>query len=81
MALKVQQQIESSGYKGVADADQIAYSYKTENGIEVIELKEDEYINKDNLKEYTVDGLHPNNAGYMQIADAVYRNIVATFCQ
>lgn len=37
MALKVQQQIESSGYKGVADADQIAYSYKTENGIEVMD--------------------------------------------
>ena len=26
------------------------------------------------------NGVHPNEAGYLQIADAVYRNVVASFC-
>ena len=48
-----------------------------ENGIEVIELKEDEYINKDNLKEYTVDGLHPNSKGNKLMADKLYEAVIA----
>ena len=27
------------------------------------------------------NGVHPNSEGYMQIADVVYRNFVANFCQ
>lgn len=47
-----------------------------ENGIEVIELNEDEYINKDNLREYTVDGLHPNSKGNRLMADNLYRAVI-----
>lgn len=46
-----------------------------ENGIEVIELREDEYINKDNLREYTVDGLHPNSKGNRLMADKLYKAV------
>ena len=27
------------------------------------------------------NGVHPMNEGYMQIADVVYRNFIANFCQ
>lgn len=30
---------------------------------------------------FDINAAHPTNAGYMQIADAVYRNIVASFCK
>ncbi len=46
------------------------------NGIEVIELSEDEYFNKDNLREYTIDGLHPNSKGHRLIADKLYKVVI-----
>ena len=49
-----------------------------ENGIEVIELNEDEYLNRDNLKEYTVDGLHPNSKGNRLIANKLYNAVIAS---
>lgn len=39
------------------------------NGIEVIDLTTDEYLNADNIRELTSDGLHPNKAGNEMIAD------------
>ena len=30
---------------------------------------------------YANNGVHPGNEGYLQIADAAYRSIVAEFCQ
>lgn len=50
-----------------------------ENGIELIELTEDEYFNKDNLREYTVDGLHPNSKGNRLIADKLYNAIITNY--
>ena len=47
-----------------------------ENGIEVVELSEDEYFNKDNLEEYTVDGLHPNSKGNRLIAYKLYEAFI-----
>ena len=77
MALKVQQQIESSGYKGVADADQIAYSYKTENGIEVIDktvkdkLDEGEMFDQNTtLKEKVVEMLDSEHYAQSYAEDA-----------
>ncbi len=48
-----------------------------ENGIEVIELTEDECLNKDNLRECTLDGLHPNDKGNKLMADKIYKAVVA----
>ena len=47
-----------------------------EKGIEVIELTEDEYFNKDNIKEYTMDGLHPNTKGNIFLADKLYNAVI-----
>lgn len=47
-----------------------------ENGIEVIELTEDEYFNKDNIREYTMDGLHPNTKGNIFLADKLYNAVI-----
>lgn len=47
-----------------------------ENGIEVVELTEDECLNKDNLKDSTLDGLHPNDKGNKLLADKVYKEVV-----
>lgn len=49
-----------------------------EKGIEVIDLTEDEYFNKDNLKEYTIDGLHPNTKGNIFLADKLYEAIITS---
>lgn len=48
MAFKISQQIASSGGKGVADSSQIAYSYKTENGIEVIDKSVKDILDENN---------------------------------
>ena len=45
------------------------------------EMKDVNIRNSDKQEMSGINGVHPNNSGYMQIADAVYRNIVATFCQ
>ena len=47
-----------------------------EKGIEVIELTEDEYFNKDNIREYTMDGLHPNTKGNIFLADKLYNAVI-----
>ncbi len=47
-----------------------------ENGIEVVELTEDECLNKDNLRDSTLDGLHPNDKGNKLLADKVYKEVV-----
>ena len=77
MALKVQQQIESSGYKGVADSSQIAYSYKTENGIEVMDktvkdkLDEGEMFDQNTtLKEKVVEMLDSEHYAKSYAEDA-----------
>lgn len=77
MALKVQQQIESSGYKGIADSSQIAYSYKTENGIEVIDktvkdkLEEGEMFDENTtLKEKVVEMLDSEHYAKSYAEDA-----------
>lgn len=38
------------------------------NNVEVIDLTNDNYINKDNLRQLTLDGLHPNSDGHKMIA-------------
>ena len=48
----------------------------SEQGLEIYELTEDEFINKDNLRELTYDGLHPNKKGYKLIADRVYSDLI-----
>ena len=30
---------------------------------------------------FDINAAHPTHSGYMQIADAVYRNVVASFCK
>ena len=47
-----------------------------EKGIEVIELTEDEYFNKDNIREYTMDGLHPNTKGNIFLAEKLYNAVI-----
>ena len=37
--------------------------------------------NSTHKEAYASNGVHPSTNGYMQIADVVYRNIVANFCQ
>lgn len=46
-----------------------------QRGVDVLELNEEDYINKDNLRELTVDGLHPNQKGYKLIAENVYNEL------
>ena len=44
----------------------------------------DNYVNTRNhsiTEKIGTNGVHPDETGYMQIADAVYRNIVANYCQ
>ncbi len=38
------------------------------NGIEVIDLTTDQYLNANNIRKFTSDGLHPNKAGNKMIA-------------
>lgn len=39
-------------------------------------------LRNSNVKEYIgTNGVHPTDSGYYQIADAVYRNFVANYCQ
>ena len=45
----------------------------SERGINVIELDEKNYFNKDNLEKYTVDGLHPNKKGNEFLAEKLYK--------
>lgn len=68
--------INSNG-NGLYEYNNLIIEKSKENGIEVIELTEDEYFNKDNLREYTVDGLHPNAKGNRLLADKLYNTIIA----
>ena len=43
--------------------------------VAVVNLTNDEFLNADNIHEYTSDGLHPNEAGNRMIADKLY-NII-----
>jgi lysophospholipase L1-like esterase len=45
------------------------------NSIRVIDLYNKSGINEDNLSIYTIDYLHPNEAGAQKIADAIYREL------
>ncbi len=49
-----------------------------ENGITVVELDEKDYLNENNLREYTVDGLHLNRKGNMLVADKLYDAIIVS---
>nr|MCR4610469.1 SGNH/GDSL hydrolase family protein [Lachnospiraceae bacterium] len=46
------------------------------HNVAVIELDENTYINADNIREYTADGLHPNTAGNKLIADRLYQPLM-----
>ena len=43
-----------------------------QHNIEVIDLTGDDFLNADNIREYTTDGLHPNEAGNKMIAEKLY---------
>ena len=46
-----------------------------EHNIEVINLTNDDFLSDDNIRIYTLDGLHPNIAGNHMIADKLYDKI------
>lgn len=44
--------------------------------------KEEDVNTRNSAKEWLdTNGVHPDTSGYYQIADVVYRNFIANFCQ
>lgn len=44
--------------------------------------KEEDVNTRNSVKEWLdTNGVHPDTSGYYQIADVVYRNFIANFCQ
>ncbi|WP_223560188.1 SGNH/GDSL hydrolase family protein [Chryseobacterium lathyri] len=49
-----------------------------EKNVKVIDMFLESGIDEGNLFKYTVDGLHPNNEGYLKINDVLNHNIIIT---
>lgn len=67
-------------YRNIAGHTLIDYVNAVKNigklyNLPVIDLYSASGINEDNLKSYTVDGLHPNNSGYQLIAKQILKVI------
>lgn len=74
-----QQFANSEGYSDFVEFVNVASQFDVENNMRSAEFA----VNIRNSKKELLDtnGVHPGDSGYMQIADVVYRNFVANFCQ
>lgn len=69
----------SEGYSHFVEFVNVSSQFDVENNMQSAEFA----VNTRNSKTELLDtnGVHPANEGYMQIADVVYRNLVANYCQ
>ncbi len=69
----------SEGYSDFVEFVNVSSQFDVENNMQSAEFT----VNSRSSKKERLDtnGVHPANEGYMQIADVVYRNFVANFCQ
>lgn len=65
--------------KVLNDYNNLIKEKSKEKGIEVIELNEDEYFNKDNIREYTIDDLHPNTKENILLAEKIYKAVITNY--
>ena len=69
----------SEGYSDFVEFVNVSSQFDVENNMQSAEFA----VNTRNSRKELLDinGVHPANEGYMQIADVVYRNFVANFCK
>ena len=69
----------SDTYKNFVEFVNISSQFDTEYNMQ---HKEENVNTRNSVKEWLdTNGVHPDTSGYYQIADAVYRNFIANFCQ
>lgn len=66
-------------FSGFLEAINIAGQFDSDHGYPFVQKPVN--TRSATTERFDINGAHPTNEGYMQIADAVYRNVVASFCK